>query len=374
MKPGVAAFRTADRRYYADTCDPLRRAVERGEVHLRARVHGAYPGLPLPDETMLEVRTVGHWDADHDQSWGLDWHRNEGIEFTYVARGRVAFGLGDREFPLRSGDLTITRPWQRHRVGDPRVTASRLHWLILDVGVRRPNQPWKWPSWLVLSDTDLADLTEALSHNEQPVWQADDAVAHYFENLSAVAAADDDLTGESHLKLYVNGLLLALLDVLRRNQPTLDPSLSSTQRAVELFLGALPEHVDEAWTLASMAAACGLGRSRFTYYCRRITNMSPNEFLTRCRVEAAAALLLDRRELSVTEVALRSGFGSSQYFATIFHDLVGCSPRDFRREQIDHPSAVTRPEVVDAAVTGLSSRMMPNRQSATSRVAHLGRG
>lgn len=373
MKPGVAVFRTADRRYYADTCDPLRRAVERGEVHLRARVHGAYPGLPLPADTMLEVRTVGHWDADHDQSWGLDWHRNEGIEFTYVARGRVAFGLDDQAFPLRSGDLTITRPWQRHRVGAPRVTASRLHWLILDVGVRRPNQPWKWPSWLVLSGADLADLTAALSHNEQPIWQADEAIAHYFEKLSEAAAATDARTGESHLKLYVNGLLLALLDLLRRNQPPLDPSLSSTQRAVELFLAALPEHVDQEWSLASMAAACGLGRSRFTYYCRRITNMSPSEFLTRCRVEAAAALLLNRRELSVTEVALRSGFGSSQYFATIFRDLVGRSPRDFRRERIDRPSTVARPEVADAAVTGLPERTMPEHRVTPARVAPLGR-
>ncbi len=29
-----------------------------------------------------EVRTVGYWNAKHDQGWGLDWHRNEGIELT----------------------------------------------------------------------------------------------------------------------------------------------------------------------------------------------------------------------------------------------------------------------------------------------------
>lgn len=369
MKPGVAVFRTADHRYYADTCEPLRRAVAEGQVRLSARVHGAYPGLPLPPDTLLEVRTVGHWAADHDQAWGLDWHRNEGVEFTYVARGRVGFGVNAESHPLKSGDLTVTRPWQRHRVGAPHVAASLLHWLILDVGVRRPNQPWEWPSWVVLSAADLADLTAALSHNEQPVWQADDAIAHYFEKLSEAATAYDDRTGESHLKLYVNGLLLALLDVLRRNRPTLDPTLSSTQRAVELFLAALPEHVDQEWTLASMAAACGLGRSRFTYYCRRITNMSPSEFLTRCRVEAASTLLLNRRELSVTEVALRSGFGSSQYFATVFRHLVGWSPRDFRREQVDRLSTVARPEVIDAALAGIPHPTMPERLGATARVA-----
>jgi len=342
MKPGVAVFHVPGRRYYADTCEPLKQAVERGDLRLSARVHGAYPGLELPAEALPEVRTVGYWDADHDQTWGLDWHRNEGVEFTYVARGKVGFGVGSPNHggPLKSGALTITRPWQQHRVGDPVVTACRLHWLILDVGVRRPNQPWRWPSWLVLSAADLAELTAALSHNEQTVWHADEAIAHYFEKLAEVTAAAADQASESHLKLYVNGLLLALLDLLRRNQPTLDPSLSSTQRTVELFLADLPEHLDHDWTLSSMAAACGLGRNRFTYYCRQITNRSPTEVLVRCRIEAASRLLLSEREMTVTDVALDCGFGSGQYFATLFRQHVGCSPRQFRDGCGDCPVAV----------------------------------
>jgi len=331
MKPGVAVFRTADQRYYADTCVPLREAVERDEVRLVARVHGAYPGAPLSPGRLTEVRSVGYWDAGHDQSWGLDWHRNEGIELTYLARGRVGFAVDNREYLLKSGDLTIARPWQVHRVGNPDVSACRLHWLILDVGVRRPNQRWKWPSWLVLSPDDVASLTTNLSHNEQPVWPADEEVAHYFDRLGEATANYDDRTGESRLKLYINGLLVALAEMLRRNQPLLDPSLSSTRRAVELFLTSLPNQVGEEWTLDSMAAACGLGRSRFTHYCRQITNMSPNEFLSRCRVEAATRLLLGRHDLSITDIAFQSGFDSSQYFATVFRQYEGCSPREFRR-------------------------------------------
>jgi AraC family L-rhamnose operon regulatory protein RhaS len=331
MKPGVAVFRTDHGRYYADTCDPLREAAAAGEVRLFARARGAYPGLPLPAEAMPEVRTVGYWDADHDQRWGLDWHRNEGLELTYCAGGRVAFAVDGQRFLLKSGDLTVTRPWQLHRVGDPVVTASRLHWLILDVGVRRPNQPWRWPPWLVLSAADLAGLTTRLSHNEQPVWSVDPDVGRAFERLGAAAAAYDGGSGESHVKLHINGLLLALADQLRRQQPPLDPALSSSRRAVELFLAGLPDRLDEPWTLDAMAAACGLGRSRFVHLCRQATNLSPVEYLSRCRVNAAAALLRERADLSVTDVALRTGFDSSQYFATVFRRRLGCAPRTYRR-------------------------------------------
>jgi AraC-like DNA-binding protein len=333
MKPGVAVFRMPDRVYYADTCEPLKAAVERGEAKLTARVRGAYPGEPLPPEAAPEVRTVGFWDADHDQTWGLDWHRNEGLELTYVARGKVAFAVNEQRYGLRAGDLTITRPWQRHRVGDPNVTACRLHWLILDVGVRRPNQPWKWPHWLVLSAADLVDLTTALSHNEQPVWPANDEIAFCFEKLGEAVAAFDQVSGESRLKLHINGLLIAIAGMLRRSAPALDPSLSSTQRTVELFLSSLRNEIEQEWTLDALAAACGLGRSRFTHYCKQLTNMTPIEFLSRCRVEAASRLLVDQRELSVTDVALQTGFGSGQYFATVFRQYTGCSPREFRHQR-----------------------------------------
>ncbi len=335
MKPGVAVFRTPHHVYYADTCEDLKAAAQRGELGFSARARGRYPGQPLPNDAMLELRSVGYWDADHDQSWGLPWHRNEGIELTYLARGKLEFAVDDQTYLLRSGDLTVTRPWQLHRLGSPHVTACRLHWLILDVGVRRPNQTWRWPSWLVLSAADRANLTANLSHNEQPVWRAEDEVAHYFERLAAAADTYEEPTGESRVKLYINGLLVALADLLRRQQPPLDPSLSSTQRTVELFLGSLGDHAEQEWSVDAMAAACGLGRSRFTYYCKQMTNMSPTEYLSHCRVTSASRLLRARRDLSVTDVALQVGFGSSQYFATVFRQHVGCSPREFRR----HPNA-----------------------------------
>ncbi len=330
MTASVATYRSDHGVYRADTCEPLKGAVERGEVELVARARGAYPGSPLPEKVLTEVRTVGYWDADHNQSWGLDWHRNEGIELTYVSQGKVPFEVGDQRFLLKRGDLAITRPWQPHRVGDPHVSACRLHWLILDVGVRHPNQPWRWPRWLPSSEIDLGHLTQMLRHNEQPVWEADDEVAHYFEKLGEAVGSYEEGPGETYLRLYIGGLLVALTSLLRHRRPTLDAALSSTQRTVELFLSSLRQDLEHDWDTASMAAACGLGRSQFAHYCKRLTNMSPGAYLSCCRVEAARDLLGRHHEFSITEVALRCGFGSSQYFATVFREQVGCSPREYR--------------------------------------------
>lgn len=330
----IPVYQAGDELYYSDTCEGLREGVARGEVRLSARARGQYPGEPFPSGDMDEVRTVGYWNANHDQSWGLDWHRNEGIELTYVSRGHVSFGLDGKVHELKSGDLTITRPWQRHRLGNPHVTANRLTWLILDVGVRRPNQAWQWPGWLLLSEEEQECLTTILRQNEQPVWHANEEIAFYFQRLGDVADNYEHPAGNSQLKLYINGLLIALTAMLKTRNPALTPSLSSTQRAVEVFLAALPEHADHDWTVDSMAQACGLKRRRFTWYCQQIVNMTPMAYLGRCRIERASELLRTQPDLNITEVAFRSGFASSQYFSTVFSAHLGVTPREFRRSAI----------------------------------------
>ncbi len=337
-------FRSPDQLFHADSCEPLKQAAAAGAVRVAALGRRTYPGERLPRHDLQEVCLVGYWDAARDQSWGLDWHCNEGLELSFVEAGQVPFAIeGGRSFVLEPGHLTITRPWQRHRVGNPHVPASRFHWLILDLDVRRPNQPWVWPCWLLYPRSGLQRLTTILRQNEQPVWRADEEIARCYRKLGKAASLGaTNPEAVARLKILINELIIALAELLERRKPRLDESLSSSERAIRLFLQELPGRLDEPWTLESMAESCSLGRSRFAACCRQITNVSPMEYLTRCRVDAAAALLLKEPDLSITDAAFACGFQSSQYFATVFRQRLRCSPREWRRRP---PAARTRPIV-----------------------------
>lgn len=231
---------------------------------------------------------------------------------------------------LRPGTMTVTRPWQRHRVGLPDIAASRLIWIIIDVGVRRPNQAWRWPDWLVLGGDELARLSRLLQHNEQPVWQAGSALHRSFERLAAIVDAPGASMAVSRLKLAINELLVDILELLECQPIALDAELASARRAVSVFLAALGEHLDRPWSLAEMAAACGLGRTQFTRYCRELTNRPPMTYLRDLRVDRARRLLADRPDLTVTDIAGQCGFETSQYFATCFRAATGRTPRAYR--------------------------------------------
>jgi AraC family L-rhamnose operon regulatory protein RhaS len=323
-------FRSKRELFHADTCQPLKVAARQGDVCLAALGRGSYPGERLPRHDLKEVCMVGYWDAPRDQNWGLDWHCNEGIEIGYVSKGKLPFSVGDASYGVEPGHLTITRPWQRHCVGNPNVPACHYSWLILDVGMRRPNQAWHWPSWFLSSKTALKRLTEMLSQNEQAVWRADRKLGNCFEKLDLAVAQKDRDTSHAKLKILINELVVLLAEMLDSRNPQLDQSLPSSERTVRLFLENLSYRIDEPWTLDSMAADCGLGRTHFSSYCKKISNTAPVDFLTRTRMEAASRFLTHQPELSITDIAFRCGFQSSQYFSNVFRKQHGHSPSKHR--------------------------------------------
>lgn len=327
-------FRQTGSKYVADTCEPVVQALKTGQICLHALARGHYPGQRLPSHALPGIKTFGFWDGSGPQDWGLDWHRNEGVELTLLESGRMPFSVDGRDFMLRPGDLTVTRPWQVHRLGNPHVGAGRLHWLILDVEVRRPHQSWQWPSWIVLSKADVKELTHVLRHNEQPVWHAPDKLRRTFQQVGRLIESEAEGRNLSRLAVSLNELFVELLEMCRRSDAPLDESLSSSCRSVELFLADLASrlsYLGQEWTVPRMAKECGLGTTQFIRHCKQITKVTPLQFLNDSRLAAAQRILIEQPDSSITKVALDCGFSSSQYFATAFRRHFGYTPHEVRK-------------------------------------------
>lgn len=319
-----------------DTCEPQIRAMSEGKIALHALTKGHYPGTMIPPEILPGLSSIGFWDGIGPQNWGLDAHRNEGVEIHFLETGRMVFTVDKRRFELFPGNLTITRPWQLHKLGDPDIGPGRVHWLILDVGVQRPSQEWRWPDWLVLTPDDLAELTRKLRHNEMPVWQSTSAIAHTFQRISQCILEWDKPHVVSRMIAHLNQLFVGILDALSAQQTGENPELMSRRRNVELFLKELAENpaaMDRFTTLNEMARHCGMGITAFTKYTRELVNVGPMEFLKQCRLDRAARQLREQPGRSITEIGFANGFNSSQYFATCFRHRFKVPPSKFIPDQ-----------------------------------------
>ena len=323
--------------YHADTCLPLVDAVAREKVAFRALARYTYPGDRLTDET-AGLNTIGYWDAKEPQDWGLNWHRNEGMEIHFLESGSMPYFHENEKTELLPNHLTITRPWEAHKVGNPEIGMGKFYWVIIDLGIRRPHQEWKWPEWVMLTRNDLKRLTKILRQNDQWLWKCNSRIRSCFQEIGKTVDSDVNGSSASKIRLLVNELLICLLELLDDKEVELNESLTDSSRSVQLFINELDKNLNEAWTIERMADSAGVGLTRFTYHCRQLTNATPMRYLAMKRLERAKAFLRNNSELSVTEIAYSCGFATSQYFSTVFKRQEKCTPLEYRNRTIQEPA------------------------------------
>lgn len=85
-----------------------------------------------------------------------------------------------------------------------------------------------------------------------------------------------------------------------------------------------------------IAALLGEGRTNFYRKVRRLTGMSPNDYLRKCRMERAGELLRTTQH-SVLEISTSVGMPDAQYFSRVFKTFYGVTPSVYRNESLpDH--------------------------------------
>lgn len=314
--------------YSPDCCAPLENATRQQEIEMHTLARDHYPGIPLKEDELENIKSIGYWNATKQQSWDLEWHYNEGIEICFLEAGQVDLFIGDEILPLHPQYLSITRPWLRHKIGH--IGRSKLHWFIIDVGVRFPHQDWIWPNWIVLSKSNLSKLTRILQLNEQPVWKTNNTLKGCFAELGQTILQNNTPYLDSKIKICVNRILISLLELFEKESVSFDEKLISSKRSVNIFLAELDSLYAQIWTLENMAEYCGLGVTQFSKYCQEITNRSPMKFLNDIRLEKACQQLKQSADKNIIDIAFDCGFSSNQYFTRVFKERYGMSPQRFR--------------------------------------------
>ena len=93
-------------------------------------------------------------------------------------------------------------------------------------------------------------------------------------------------------------------------------------------------HADpgRAWSVAGLAAACGLSRSAFAAHFTEAVGETPVSYLISWRM-ATAAKLLASTDSTVDRVAFEVGYRSEAAFRRAFADALQCTPREYRARQ-----------------------------------------
>lgn len=95
--------------------------------------------------------------------------------------------------------------------------------------------------------------------------------------------------------------------------------------------------------VSALARIALVSPAHFTRTFRATFGETPHRYLQRRRVERAMFLLRET-DRSVTDICFDVGFGSPGTFSRTFHDIVGRSPRTYRKEAtpVNVPTCFTK--------------------------------
>ena len=250
-------------------------------------------------------------------------HFHNGIEIGICHEGSGVFFIDNRIIPFGPGDVSVIFPDQPHIAQSPDENPSRWSFLTVDAERLFSN----------MGADQFRRIKAAV--NGRHCLSGILPGAEYKEISSLVAMIIKELEEQQNdYRLVVKGLMLSLFLMAARLSGANDESASGADAEDIMLLSPAVNHIcahyGEELSVPELAKLCNLSVTHFRRLFRRTMGRAPSEYLLEVRMRMARNLLKST-SLSVSEVAMRTGYGSFSSFNRHFRQSCGASPREYRK-------------------------------------------
>ena len=253
-------------------------------------------------------------------------HRHAYGEIILVGKGdKNVYRIDDTLYSLTEGDIILVWPMEHHEI----VDADRQNATVIQYSNTFADSLFDFKRVMNLYH-DLHILC-IVAHSE---------LVHKL--ISIIEKMRDALTsGQSNSELRCAMLLVEFMLVLDEHHDELARDISNDggKNVSETTLSRIISVMDyirnnltaDDLSQAAMAERAGLNKDYFSRAFREVTGINYIKWLNAIRVEKAVSLLPEE-SLSLTEVAMLSGFKSIPSFNRVFAEYMGVPPSRYRRK------------------------------------------
>ena len=251
----------------------------------------------------------------------------DGIKILTVLEGKFEWCIDNGQYTLFPNDVAVILPKQEFGSSNSVLEIGSYSWIHLNVQ-RKGNDELIMGPWSSLSETECNAISKILSANELPI------LSKFTDGAKILKSVQNELANrELGYHARVNHLIDELFILITRQLTRQSNPGRDFPKTFMNLEQALRQNLSHQWTVEEMAALVGLGTTLFNEKVKSYSGFSPINYLINIRISEAIKLL-KRPGISLTDIALDTGFYSSQHFSTTFKKLTGYTPSEFRKNHL----------------------------------------
>jgi AraC-like DNA-binding protein len=259
-------------------------------------------------------------DIKRGGNYKRHWH--EHLQFYYFVSGRALLECGRNRFYAIPGSIVV-------------INSNELHYLEglsddLSCYVIRIDPTFLFSNQVDLLQTKyLAPLTQnriAFQNLIENDAQMSDCVKRMIHEYFSRKTGFELAIKSSVYQLIVLMLRGHVAKILTKEE---FEEKNRILRRFDSVFEMIQEHYTEKISLKELAESVNISACHFCRTFKQMTGKTTTDYVNGVRLEKSAALL-EQKDLNITEIAMRCGFDSVNYFSRLFRKYYHISPTAFR--------------------------------------------
>ena len=255
------------------------------------------------------------------QSFQIPVHWHDELEIIYVKSGFLTVNISGENYIGKPGDAFVVSPGNLHFMGSQTGTVDYFTFLF----------PLKY---IAFRTDDMLDdkLIEPLNSGHLMISpEVKDTVKEQCEQLAGVYAAEIDeseskITGQIKKKI----ILLQFIHELWKKGFIVENDTTGRNTVEKEMVSYIQQNYTGKILLRKFGEQFHLSEKYISRYFKEHFHITLSQYVTYLRLEHAKQMLQET-DISVTEVAMQSGYQNISYFIRSFKKTYGVSPLKYRK-------------------------------------------
>lgn len=259
------------------------------------------------------------WYNNTDESYDAHWH--SAMEVIIPVQNYYDVIINQQQFRVKPDEILFIPPNKIHEIHAPKQGVRFVY--LFDLNFLSNLNGYSGVQSILAQPLYLTKEKEPSIHSD--IMQ------------EMIRIRDEYFSGNEFADFAIcSGLLRVLSKIgqhhLQKTQMFSRYKTDRQKKYVKKFqdvLNYIDQHYAEKLSLEHLADSIGFSKCHFSRLFKEYTDFTFCDYLNYRRIKAAEELL-KKPELSITEIALQSGFSSISTFYRIFKQMENCSPSEYR--------------------------------------------